>query len=433
MRYFRQARLWRAGAAACVALLAVCLLGLAGAFLYSLRQAQFYFDRAALSHEQVVIVAQIETELARTGRAPPELLSAYLRTLAIEQALLAADPQGGKFDPRELEDATKLAAIGDARPTDLAREALLVRAHHLAAAINAREQSEQRESAADMIALRERVSMLGGGMVVLAALTAAAGAWLLMLSNARLRRLVASRTALLKGRNARLTAIDRSRRLFFAKVSHDLRTPVTVMRGEAEVTLADPCADDAQMRDALTHVVASADFLERRLADLLAIARAEDGRLALTFTEFNLADVLRDVSHEAERFARSSAVRIELETPPEPVMVQGDRLWLSRAVMSMADNGVKFSPTGGTLRLRLARAEDSAVIEVADSGAGAPPAELTRLFDPFYQSDDGRARGGSGLGLSLTRWLAEQHGGDVRASNAPGGGCVFAMRLPVRA
>ena len=426
----------RGTTAAWVALVGLCLAGLTAAFVFSLRQSQFYFDRAALAQEQMVAVAQIETYVNRAGRAPAEVLAAYVASTSAEQALLAGHEEATQFDPAEVTDAKRLAAIAAVDASALSAEgraALQDEAHRLVAAISERERAEASKTAADMAALRARMSMLGVGVALIALVTAIAGAWMLWTANWRLANLVASRTTLLEERNARLAAIDRSRRLFFAKVSHELRTPVTVMRGEAEVTLADAKADVPALRDALFHVAASAEFLERRLVDLLGIARADDGRLQLSFEPVDLGEMLREIGGEAERFARSSAVKIAIDAPAAPVIVSGDRLWLGRAVMSMIDNGVKFSPQGGVLNLRLTQAGDSAVIEVADSGAGAPPAELPRLFDAFYQADEGRARGGSGLGLALTRWLAEQHKGSVRAVNAPGGGCVFAMTLPVTA
>jgi signal transduction histidine kinase len=113
------------------------------------------------------------------------------------------------------------------------------------------------------------------------------------------------------------------------------------------------------------------------------------------------------------------------------LLIKGDRRWLGQALISLIDNGVRFSPTGGTLFVRMKSPGGQATIEVEDCGAGAPAAELPLLFDAFYQTKEGRARGGSGLGLALTRWLVERHEGSVRVANGPSGGCVFAVTLPV--
>jgi signal transduction histidine kinase len=420
----------------CVAALIVCLGALTAAFLLSLQGAQFYFDRAALAQEQLAAVAEIEATASRTGRAPAALVESYLRSTESEKALLARNDLSERFDPREDEEAKALARF---LATDVeaispnARAAALEAAHDLVVSIGERERAEARETAGDMAALRARMSLLGVAIGLIAAGLTLAGSWWLLSANQNLARLVSARTAALEERNSLLATIDKSRRLFFAKVSHELRTPVTVMRGEAEVSLADPDEGPQALRAALLHVVANTESLERRLAELLAVARAEDGQIQLKFASFDLGAMVREVKQEAERFAASNNVTLALDLPAEPLLVTGDRRWLGQALISLIDNGVRFSPTGGTLFVRMSATAAEATIEVEDCGVGAPAPELPRLFDAFYQTKEGRARGGSGLGLALTRWLVERHEGSVRVSNGPKGGCVFAVALPVSA
>lgn len=419
-----------------VAALIVCLAALTSAFLVSLTSAQFYFDRAALAQDQLAAVAEIEAMASRTGRAPASLVQDYLRSTEVEKALLARNHAAERFDQREDADARALAnflSVDVEAMTPAARAAALEATHNLVVSIGERERAEARETAEEMSALRARMSFLGVAIGLVAAGLTMAGSWWLLSANRNLTRLVAARTSALEERNALLATIDRSRRLFFAKVSHELRTPVTVMRGEAEVSLADPHEDAPALRAALTHVVANTEVLERRLAELLAVARAEDGQIHLDFAPFDLGAMVRDMKEEAERFAASNNVTLALDLPSEPLVVRGDRRWLGQALISLIDNGVRFSPTGGTLFVRMKAVGAEATIEVEDCGAGAPPAELPRLFDAFYQTQEGRARGGSGLGLALTRWLVERHEGSVRVVNGPRGGCVFALALPVAA
>ena len=239
------------------------------------------------------------------------------------------------------------------------------------------------------------------------------------------------RTAALEASNQRLAEIDRTRRLFFSKVSHELRTPVTVMRGEADVALRNERADAASLREALMHISANGGFLHRRLDDLLGLARSEDGRIVLDPAPIDLIDVVHTAAQKAMPFARSSEVdlRVTIETGVVPVI--GDAGWLGQSLLAIIDNGVKFAGPEGGIRITVRRQGDRASIEIADSGDGVDAAALGRLFDPYFQTEGGRSRGGTGLGLSLARWIVEEHGGCIAARNADRGGLIIAIGLPL--
>ena len=194
--------------------------------------------------------------------------------------------------------------------------------------------------AADVRGFRE-TRALGRTMASLGAEIAAQRAALAD-SNRRLEGEVAERTAELRAGHARLAEIDASRRRFFAQIGHELRTPATVIRGEAEVALRNPEADSAQLRDALAHIIANSAFLDRRLADLLALARAEDGRLALHRGPADLVAVVREAVSLATPFALSSGIRIEAAVRDE-VRTEGDASWLSQALLALTDNAVKVA------------------------------------------------------------------------------------------
>ena len=114
-------------------------------------------------------------------------------------------------------------------------------------------------------------------------------------------------------------------------------------------------------------------------------------------------------------------------------MAMADARWLGQALLAVVDNGLKFSDPGGRLGLSLAMAGGRAILAVADDGPGIVPAELPRIFDAYYQAEAGRGRGGTGLGLALARWVAEQHGGWIRAENRPDGGCRVVLGLELMA
>lgn len=252
----------------------------------------------------------------------------------------------------------------------------------------------------------------------------------LQAANERLEATVAERTRDLEAKTRQLAAIDRSRRLFFAKVGHELRTPVTVLRGEAEVALRNARAGVPVLREALTHIRAHGEAMQRRLEDLLALAHSEEGRISLHPAPFDLAAMLRGAIDMASAFAQSSGVALTSEGDEAACRMSGDESWLRQALLALVDNAVKFSPEGGTVRVWLHQASDTLVLGVADEGPGAPEESLAKLFDPYFQGDEGARRGGSGLGLAVARWIAEQHGGTIRAFNRAEGGLAVELRLP---
>lgn len=251
--------------------------------------------------------------------------------------------------------------------------------------------------------------------------------------NTDLERQVLERTAEIEAGREALAEIDRNRRLFFSKLGHELRTPATIIRGEAEVALRDPDASAARLREALAEVAANSQFLQRRLEDMLALARAEDGRVVLSRAPVDLSEVMRQAVAMAEPYVRASglevAARIEDDAGPG---IEGDASWLLQAVLALVDNAAKFAAGAEPIRLGLSREGSDLVIAVADDGPGVDPVDLPRLFEDYYQTAAGRARGGSGLGLSIARWVAEQHGGRIRAIPGAPSGLAVEIALPVR-
>lgn len=402
----------------CCVVLLVSLVALSAAFVTSLDSASRHLARAAAAQAQAAAVSRIETLASDGDRTALNVeLDAYARSIAAETALLPRASIDRAAQIRESVDADRLRMLAaDLRRTD----ALTT----LVAAIRVRERDEALQVAADMTRLKDRTTMLAILLAVAAGGAAILGALGLIAANRRLADEVAARTA-------ELTMIDASRRLFFAKASHEMRTPVTVMRGEAEVALAVASQDSGALRDALTQVVANAEFLEHRIAELLGLASAENGQLQLDAAVIDLIALVRDARSAAHGYARSVEVAIHLAAPDMPVAISGDARWLQQAVLAILDNAVKFSPPAGAVTLRLARDATHATILIGDHGIGVAAVALPRIFDAYYQTENGRARGGTGLGLALARWVIEQHQGTVEAANRAEGGCVVTIRLPL--
>ncbi|PZU09769.1 ATP-binding protein [Sphingomonas sp.] len=405
--------------AALLAALVVSLLALLAAFLLSMAAASRHLERAMIAQSQLAAVSRIEALVAE-GASRAEVEGAarqYRASIDAELRLLEADPAAIAAQREEGAEADRLVRLALAGGP---RDRLIASAD----AISRREQGEAAGVAAAMTGMRTRTTILASILAGFAISAALAGSVALTRANRRLAGEVEARTADLR-------AIDASRRLFFAKASHELRTPVTVMRGEAEVSLADPGASIADLRAALSHVVANADFLGHRIEELLGLSSAADGRLHLDRAPIDLVALVAATGDAATAFAHSSEVRLALAAPSAPLEILGDARWLGQALLAVLDNGVKFSPIGGTLSLSVGEADGQAAIEIVDQGAGVMPADLPRLFDAYYQAGEGRMRGGTGLGLALARWVVEQHGGAIRAANDPAGGCRIAISLPL--
>jgi signal transduction histidine kinase len=252
---------------------------------------------------------------------------------------------------------------------------------------------------------------------------------------------VAQRTAQLEQANAELAAVDQRRRLFLAKVSHELRTPVTAIRGEADVALRYGDTPE-EWHEALSHIEQTSLFLGRRLDDLMALAQAEDARLTLAHEAIDPFAATRAACEVAAAYARASGVTVALcASPPEAaqgVRIAGDADRLQQAIAAVIDNAIKFSPPGGTVNVSAGTEAGEVVLRIMDQGPGVHPDELAGIFDPYVQGQGGRALGGTGLGLSLARWLVEAYRGRIMAENGQGedkgaeGLCVT-MHLPIAA
>jgi signal transduction histidine kinase len=221
-------------------------------------------------------------------------------------------------------------------------------------------------------------------------------------------------------------------RTFIADASHELKTPLTLIRADAEVVLYRGNLNEED-RKLVEHALGETERMSALLSDLLLGARLDAGKLEMSEKPFDLATVL---SEEVERFearAKGEGVRLDLHAADE-LPVRGDPKRTGQILAVLLDNAVRYTPSGGRVavggRLRDGWVEAS----VTDSGPGIAPEQLPRVFDRFYRAEASRTRGeagaGTGLGLAIARDLARVQGGDLTAANAKGGGAVFTLRLP---
>jgi len=218
-------------------------------------------------------------------------------------------------------------------------------------------------------------------------------------------------------------------RQFVSDASHELRTPVAVIRANNDLLVRHPEQSVGQNQDVVDAINDEAIHMTRLIEDLLTLARADEGRLALEREKFDLTEMLADVARGLGPVAESRGVR--LETDLGPAEVTGDRQRLRQTATILLDNALKYTPAGGSVSLRCRTSGRHAEFSVSDTGPGIADADQHRIFDRFARVGQARARadGGTGLGLAIARTIAEAHGGGISVESAPGKGSTFTVRI----
>ncbi|HEY4902265.1 MAG TPA: ATP-binding protein [Candidatus Sulfotelmatobacter sp.] len=221
---------------------------------------------------------------------------------------------------------------------------------------------------------------------------------------------------------------------FTADASHELRTPISLIRTEAELALRHSRREE-EYKESLRHILLEAERTTSLIEELLALARADSGREALKMRALDLGETLRGTVESWQQIATIRNLQFSARIDAEEVLVLGDCEALRRVVDVLLDNAFKYTPAPGMVDLSLKRTEERAVITIRDSGMGIPPEEQSRIFERFYRVDKARSRelGGSGLGLSIAQWIVLQHQGLIRVESVQGNGSTFCVELPLRA
>ncbi len=229
-----------------------------------------------------------------------------------------------------------------------------------------------------------------------------------------LQHTINARTADLRAANDRLEEIDSNRRRFCADVSHELRTPLTVILGEAELMLRQGESVPAGCRTSMATIQTRARRLNRRIDDMLRVARSESGRLELRLTQTEAGEIVADAVEDTLALAKRSGIELRLERGPGNLYVHGDRDWLRQVCGGLIANAVKFSAAPGVIEVKASGQDGAAVLEISDQGAGIPGGEMHRVFDRFYKAgNDGQAEVGHGVGLALAKWIIDEHKGRI--------------------
>ena len=233
------------------------------------------------------------------------------------------------------------------------------------------------------------------------------------------------------GLMTRLADAVHAQRRFMADASHELRTPVTVARTAAQVTLDSPHRTDAEYREALDIITLQTDRLTHVVDDMFLLARADVDARPLDLRYLYLDEMVTECVRAAAVLADKRRVGVTVQAP-EGVQIRGDEELLRRMIMNLLDNAIRHTPDRGQVRASVSQEEGAVTVTVEDSGPGIPAAERERVFERFVRLATANSQTGGGLGLPIARWIAEQHHGTLRL-DASDRGTRFVMTLPLKA
>jgi heavy metal sensor kinase len=230
-------------------------------------------------------------------------------------------------------------------------------------------------------------------------------------------------------------SFERQRR-FMADASHELRTPVAILRGEAEVALSQPARSLEEYRESLGVLHQEAERLTHIVEDLFTLTRADAGQYPLQPRDFYLDELVGECMHSARTLASAKKISLNFEGASESP-IQADESLLRRMILNLLDNGIKYTPEGGRVTVTCHHTADEYVLSVTDTGVGIPADLQPRIFERFFRADKARSRaendgGGAGLGLSISRWIAEAHHGRLELTRSDSVGSTFTAYLPTR-
>jgi two-component system phosphate regulon sensor histidine kinase PhoR len=231
-----------------------------------------------------------------------------------------------------------------------------------------------------------------------------------------------------------LHKLEGIRRQFVSNVSHELKTPLTAIRGFVETLLdAEAEIDVATRRRFLERIRLQTSRLSALVTDLLSLSRIESTGGDVERRQVDLRAPLMESVRALRPAAEARRLAIELDLPPRPVVVNGEEESLRQAISNLIDNAIKYSEEGGPVWVRLRQEGWQAVFEVEDRGVGIEEQHHERIFERFYRVDKARSRdlGGTGLGLAIVKNVAQAFGGEVAVESRSGEGSIFRMKLPL--
>jgi heavy metal sensor kinase len=453
---------WYAG------VLTVVFVLLAGLTLFFLR----HYLEANLLDSQARRARQIsDTLVAAASRSSESAMRSQVETLYAPQAndrfiritradgavvYLSGAPPNERFDPAQVPALGGAAPLRAQRSVRLSEGALLIAAVPALAADGTRYRVEVGISSVGAEqTLRHVLVMLAVGLPIAVCVAVAGGFVLVRRSLDPVARMAAKAedisqhnlserlplahsgdelerlSVALNHMLSRLEDSMHGSKQFVADASHELRTPLTVMRGELENLVQNGELSRAT-RETLGSVLEDVERLREIVDSLFALSRLDAAEAPAERRRFDLAELASTTAEQMGLLAEDKQIRVECEAAA-PVMVEGDRARLKQVIVNLLDNAIKYTPSGGRVRLSVRREGAHAVLEVTDDGIGIPAEALPHVFKRFYRVDVSRSReqGGAGLGLAIVKSICAAHGAEVEVFSTPGQGSRFRVRQPL--
>jgi signal transduction histidine kinase len=402
----------------------LALLG-AGLFVAIRRQLAQQLDDSLRSATVELIRAARIREIEATS-AHGKVVDAVDELHIPDRSLYLVDPDGNPVKPDSADPWVREAAVRAGRHGRVEEDRALP--HGRALRLHAERFSLAdgtplvAVAAGDKVELEDRYAALiaaFGAAAIAAMVLVGAGGWLL----------VRKSTAPVEG------TIEYMQR-FMADAAHELRTPITVLRSRAEIALQQP-RDREVYVSALTGIELEAQRLGRIVEDLLTLARADAGEAALVRQRVYLDDLALESAEAARAVAETRRVALRV-TEFEEAVVEGDPGRLRQLIMILLDNALKFTPAGGVVCVRVGSFGGQPTLAVEDTGIGIRADQMPHIFERFYRGDPARTRSaedgigseGAGLGLAIARWIADQHGAQIRVASVPGSGTKVEVHFP---
>lgn len=232
---------------------------------------------------------------------------------------------------------------------------------------------------------------------------------------------------------SRLEASVRRIKQFTADASHELRAPVSLIRTTAEVALQKRDRTAEEYLEALEEIQEESERTSQVIDSLMLLARADSGKENLECSPVDARAVVSGATEQGERLARNCGLEFDESLPGTAVPILADFDALRRALLILIDNAVKYTPKGGSVKVKLETNHGVAIASVSDTGIGIAKPDLAHIFDRFWRADRARSReqGGAGLGLSIAKWIVEMHRGSIDVESEPGKGSTFHLRVPL--
>ncbi len=220
---------------------------------------------------------------------------------------------------------------------------------------------------------------------------------------------------------------------FTADASHELRTPIALIRTEAEISLRKSRGHE-EYREALRHILLEAERTTSLMEELLSLARADSGGENLHLSVLDLNAVIAETASEWQHLIENRNLRFTYKSSNQPIPVLADRVALQRLLAIMLDNAVKYTPPPGIVELHVESRGSNAVIAIRDTGIGIAEQDQRKIFERFYRVDKARSRalGGAGIGLAIADWIIKQHSGSIAVQSSIGNGAAFFVELPLQ-